>query len=204
MQRLSQGLDEAMVRLITVRSGDLDACLTAIRACQRSEWSPLVKRSHRAHPDHACGQLAAPAGDPGAGRRSRSARGAARSRAPPTRSTRPCARRRPPGRGRHRRADRRRDGPRRLFVVRHRAAQRLRRRAAADASARSSARCSRSSTPKRRPARSRPAAARRATARLPGAARSSSSATSPRFKAALRRRRRPKCSCRPSHPARSG
>jgi alkanesulfonate monooxygenase SsuD/methylene tetrahydromethanopterin reductase-like flavin-dependent oxidoreductase (luciferase family) len=41
MQRLSKGLDEAMVRLITVRSGDLDASLTAIRACQRSEWSPL-------------------------------------------------------------------------------------------------------------------------------------------------------------------
>ncbi len=41
MQRLSKGLDEAMVRLITVRQGDLDACVTAIRACQRSEWSPL-------------------------------------------------------------------------------------------------------------------------------------------------------------------
>ncbi|MBV9600464.1 MAG: LLM class flavin-dependent oxidoreductase [Chloroflexi bacterium] len=40
MQRLSKGLDEAMVRLISVRSGDLDACLTAIRACQRSGWSP--------------------------------------------------------------------------------------------------------------------------------------------------------------------
>ena len=40
MQRLSKGLDEAMVRLITVRSGDLDACLNAIRACQRSEWNP--------------------------------------------------------------------------------------------------------------------------------------------------------------------
>jgi alkanesulfonate monooxygenase SsuD/methylene tetrahydromethanopterin reductase-like flavin-dependent oxidoreductase (luciferase family) len=41
MQRLSPGLDEAMVRLITVRQGDLDACVTAIRACQRSKWSPL-------------------------------------------------------------------------------------------------------------------------------------------------------------------
>jgi hypothetical protein len=41
MQRLSKGLDEAMVRLISVRSGDLDASMTAIRACQRSEWSPL-------------------------------------------------------------------------------------------------------------------------------------------------------------------
>jgi alkanesulfonate monooxygenase SsuD/methylene tetrahydromethanopterin reductase-like flavin-dependent oxidoreductase (luciferase family) len=40
MERLSKGLDEAMVRLITVRSGDLDACLNAIRACQRSEWNP--------------------------------------------------------------------------------------------------------------------------------------------------------------------
>jgi alkanesulfonate monooxygenase SsuD/methylene tetrahydromethanopterin reductase-like flavin-dependent oxidoreductase (luciferase family) len=33
-KHLAVGLDEAMVRLITVRSGDLDACLTAIRACQ--------------------------------------------------------------------------------------------------------------------------------------------------------------------------
>ena len=41
MQRLSKGLDEAMVRLITVRSGDLDACVMAIRACQRSKWSEL-------------------------------------------------------------------------------------------------------------------------------------------------------------------
>jgi alkanesulfonate monooxygenase SsuD/methylene tetrahydromethanopterin reductase-like flavin-dependent oxidoreductase (luciferase family) len=41
MQRLSRGLDEAMVRLISVRQGDLDACITAIRACRRSEWSPL-------------------------------------------------------------------------------------------------------------------------------------------------------------------
>jgi alkanesulfonate monooxygenase SsuD/methylene tetrahydromethanopterin reductase-like flavin-dependent oxidoreductase (luciferase family) len=41
MQRLSKGLDEAMVRLITIRQGDLDACSTAIRACRRSEGSPL-------------------------------------------------------------------------------------------------------------------------------------------------------------------
>lgn len=40
MQALSRGLDEAMVRLITVRSGDLEPCLTAVRACQRANWSP--------------------------------------------------------------------------------------------------------------------------------------------------------------------
>ena len=34
----SQGLDEAMVRLITVRSGDLDACLSAVRACRPAGW----------------------------------------------------------------------------------------------------------------------------------------------------------------------
>ena len=39
MRRLSQGLDEAMVRLITVRSGDLEACFTAIKACQPSGWA---------------------------------------------------------------------------------------------------------------------------------------------------------------------
>jgi alkanesulfonate monooxygenase SsuD/methylene tetrahydromethanopterin reductase-like flavin-dependent oxidoreductase (luciferase family) len=38
MRRLSEGLDEAMVRLITIRSGDLDACVSAIRACQPSGW----------------------------------------------------------------------------------------------------------------------------------------------------------------------
>jgi alkanesulfonate monooxygenase SsuD/methylene tetrahydromethanopterin reductase-like flavin-dependent oxidoreductase (luciferase family) len=38
LKRLSQGLDEAMVRLITVRSGDLDACLTSVRACQPRSW----------------------------------------------------------------------------------------------------------------------------------------------------------------------
>jgi alkanesulfonate monooxygenase SsuD/methylene tetrahydromethanopterin reductase-like flavin-dependent oxidoreductase (luciferase family) len=39
MKRLSRGLDEAMVRLITVRSGDLEACLTAVRACQPETWA---------------------------------------------------------------------------------------------------------------------------------------------------------------------
>jgi alkanesulfonate monooxygenase SsuD/methylene tetrahydromethanopterin reductase-like flavin-dependent oxidoreductase (luciferase family) len=34
MRKLSVGLDEAMVRLITVRSGDLDACINAIKACE--------------------------------------------------------------------------------------------------------------------------------------------------------------------------
>lgn len=38
LKSLSQGLDEAMVRLITVRSGDLGACLTSIRACQPGGW----------------------------------------------------------------------------------------------------------------------------------------------------------------------
>jgi alkanesulfonate monooxygenase SsuD/methylene tetrahydromethanopterin reductase-like flavin-dependent oxidoreductase (luciferase family) len=38
LRRLSRGLDEAIVRLIGVRSGDLDACLTAIRACQPDHW----------------------------------------------------------------------------------------------------------------------------------------------------------------------
>jgi alkanesulfonate monooxygenase SsuD/methylene tetrahydromethanopterin reductase-like flavin-dependent oxidoreductase (luciferase family) len=38
MRRLSRGLDEAMVRLITVRRGDLDACSMAIRACQPAGW----------------------------------------------------------------------------------------------------------------------------------------------------------------------
>src|SRR5207248_5259871 len=38
LQRLSQGLDEAMVRLITVCSGDLDACLVAVRACKPELW----------------------------------------------------------------------------------------------------------------------------------------------------------------------
>jgi hypothetical protein len=38
MKRLSAGLNEAMVRLITVRSGDLDACLKSVHACQPSAW----------------------------------------------------------------------------------------------------------------------------------------------------------------------
>jgi alkanesulfonate monooxygenase SsuD/methylene tetrahydromethanopterin reductase-like flavin-dependent oxidoreductase (luciferase family) len=33
-RQLAVGLDEAMVRLITVRPGDLEACVTTIRACQ--------------------------------------------------------------------------------------------------------------------------------------------------------------------------
>jgi alkanesulfonate monooxygenase SsuD/methylene tetrahydromethanopterin reductase-like flavin-dependent oxidoreductase (luciferase family) len=37
-KRLARGLDEAMVRLITVRSGDLEACLTAVRAFEPSGW----------------------------------------------------------------------------------------------------------------------------------------------------------------------
>jgi alkanesulfonate monooxygenase SsuD/methylene tetrahydromethanopterin reductase-like flavin-dependent oxidoreductase (luciferase family) len=36
--RLSRGLDEAMVRLISTRPGDLDSAVTAIRACQPSRW----------------------------------------------------------------------------------------------------------------------------------------------------------------------
>jgi alkanesulfonate monooxygenase SsuD/methylene tetrahydromethanopterin reductase-like flavin-dependent oxidoreductase (luciferase family) len=39
LKRLSQGLDEAMVRVITVRSGDLDACLATVNACQPSGWA---------------------------------------------------------------------------------------------------------------------------------------------------------------------
>jgi alkanesulfonate monooxygenase SsuD/methylene tetrahydromethanopterin reductase-like flavin-dependent oxidoreductase (luciferase family) len=38
LKRLSAGLDEAMVRLITVRDGDLDACVKAATACQPSGW----------------------------------------------------------------------------------------------------------------------------------------------------------------------
>ncbi len=38
LRSLSRGLDEAMVRLITVRSGDLDACSMAIQACQPTGW----------------------------------------------------------------------------------------------------------------------------------------------------------------------
>jgi alkanesulfonate monooxygenase SsuD/methylene tetrahydromethanopterin reductase-like flavin-dependent oxidoreductase (luciferase family) len=39
MRELSVGLDEAMVRLITVRSGDLDACVGAIHACEPKAWA---------------------------------------------------------------------------------------------------------------------------------------------------------------------
>ncbi len=39
LKQLSQGLDEAMVRLISVRPGDLEACLTAVRACQPGGWA---------------------------------------------------------------------------------------------------------------------------------------------------------------------
>jgi len=38
LRALSRGLDEAMVRLITVRPGDLQACVTAIRACEPAGW----------------------------------------------------------------------------------------------------------------------------------------------------------------------
>jgi alkanesulfonate monooxygenase SsuD/methylene tetrahydromethanopterin reductase-like flavin-dependent oxidoreductase (luciferase family) len=38
LRRLSQGLDEAMVRLISVRAGDLQASLKAIEACRPSGW----------------------------------------------------------------------------------------------------------------------------------------------------------------------
>jgi alkanesulfonate monooxygenase SsuD/methylene tetrahydromethanopterin reductase-like flavin-dependent oxidoreductase (luciferase family) len=36
---LAADLEEAMVRLITVRSGDLDACAAAIRACRPDGWA---------------------------------------------------------------------------------------------------------------------------------------------------------------------
>src|SRR5579859_2395868 len=39
LKRLSRGLDEAMVRLITVRQSDLAACLNSIRACQPTGWA---------------------------------------------------------------------------------------------------------------------------------------------------------------------
>src|SRR6266511_2094041 len=38
LRRLAQGLDEAMVRVITVRPGDLDACLETVRACAPDGW----------------------------------------------------------------------------------------------------------------------------------------------------------------------
>lgn len=40
LKRLSTGVDEAIVRLITVREGDLDACLRSVEACQPSSWIP--------------------------------------------------------------------------------------------------------------------------------------------------------------------
>lgn len=39
LRRLAQGLDEAMVRIISVRSGDLEACLTTVRACAPAGWA---------------------------------------------------------------------------------------------------------------------------------------------------------------------
>jgi alkanesulfonate monooxygenase SsuD/methylene tetrahydromethanopterin reductase-like flavin-dependent oxidoreductase (luciferase family) len=39
MRTLAADLEEAMVRLISVRSGDLDGCVNAIRACQPSGWA---------------------------------------------------------------------------------------------------------------------------------------------------------------------
>lgn len=38
LRRLSRGLDEAMVRLIATRPGDLDGCLAAARACAPDAW----------------------------------------------------------------------------------------------------------------------------------------------------------------------
>jgi alkanesulfonate monooxygenase SsuD/methylene tetrahydromethanopterin reductase-like flavin-dependent oxidoreductase (luciferase family) len=39
LSRLADGLDEAMVRIITVRPGDLEACLNTVRACQPAGWA---------------------------------------------------------------------------------------------------------------------------------------------------------------------
>jgi alkanesulfonate monooxygenase SsuD/methylene tetrahydromethanopterin reductase-like flavin-dependent oxidoreductase (luciferase family) len=39
LKRLSRGLDEAMVRVLTVRPGDLDACLATVRACAPLAWA---------------------------------------------------------------------------------------------------------------------------------------------------------------------
>ncbi len=39
LQQLAHGLDEAMVRIISVRPGDLDACLNAVRACAPAGWA---------------------------------------------------------------------------------------------------------------------------------------------------------------------
>jgi alkanesulfonate monooxygenase SsuD/methylene tetrahydromethanopterin reductase-like flavin-dependent oxidoreductase (luciferase family) len=41
LQQLAQGLDEAIVRLLTVRPGDLQACLTSVRVCQPSGWATV-------------------------------------------------------------------------------------------------------------------------------------------------------------------
>jgi alkanesulfonate monooxygenase SsuD/methylene tetrahydromethanopterin reductase-like flavin-dependent oxidoreductase (luciferase family) len=38
LRHLSQGLDEAMVRLICPTRGDLDGCIKSIEACQPSGW----------------------------------------------------------------------------------------------------------------------------------------------------------------------
>ncbi len=40
LRSLSQGLDEAIVRLISVRPGDLEGCLLTVRACRPSGWVP--------------------------------------------------------------------------------------------------------------------------------------------------------------------
>jgi len=45
--RLAQGLDEAMVRIITVRPGDLDACLNTVRACAPENWARGTRSSAR-------------------------------------------------------------------------------------------------------------------------------------------------------------
>ncbi|GAC1317957.1 MAG: hypothetical protein NVSMB2_12310 [Chloroflexota bacterium] len=39
LHRLAQGLDEAMVRILTVREGDLDACVRTVRALEPSGWA---------------------------------------------------------------------------------------------------------------------------------------------------------------------
>ena len=38
LRRLSPGLDEAMVRLISARPGSLEAAVSAVRACEPSGW----------------------------------------------------------------------------------------------------------------------------------------------------------------------
>jgi hypothetical protein len=38
LRRLSQGLDEAMVRLISTSSGSLEKCVKAVQACRPSGW----------------------------------------------------------------------------------------------------------------------------------------------------------------------